>query len=81
MTQGCIVEGDVRHSVLFTGTEVKEGAKVTDTVLMPNATVGEGAVVTRALVAGGVTIGKGAVVGSADSENILLVARNVKGEE
>ena len=81
ITQGCIVEGDVRHAVLFTGTEVKEGAKVTDTVLMPNATVGEGAVVTRALVAGGVTIGKGAVVGSADSENILLVARNVKGEE
>ena len=29
----------------------------------------------------GVKIGKGAVVGSADSENILLVAKNVKGVE
>ena len=48
---------------------------------MPGASVAEGAVVTRALVAEGVKIGKNAVVGSADSENILLVAKNVKGVE
>ena len=81
ITQGCTVEGEVVRSVLFTGTEVAPGAKVIDTVLMPNAQVAEGAVVTRALVANGVKIGKGAVVGSADSENILLVAKNVKGVE
>ena len=43
--------------------------------------VEEGAVVTRALVANNVKIGKNAVVGSADSENIELVAKRVKGEE
>jgi glucose-1-phosphate adenylyltransferase len=48
---------------------------------MPGVKVEEGAVVTRALVAGGVKIGKGAVVGSPDSENILLVSKNVKGVE
>ena len=52
-----------------------------DSVLMPGVVVDEGAVVTRALVANNVHIGKGAVVGSADSENILLVAKNVKGVE
>ena len=41
--------------------------------------VEEGAVVTRALIADGVKIGKGAVVGSADSEEILLVAKDVEG--
>ena len=81
ITQGCTVEGEVVRSVLFTGTVVAPGAKVIDTVLMPDAEVAEGAVVTRALVANGVKIGKGAVVGSADSENILLVAKNVKGVE
>ena len=45
------------------------------------AIVGEGAVVTRALVADNVKIGKNAIVGSADSENIELVAKRVKGEE
>ena len=81
ITQGCRVEGEVTKSVLFTGTQVAAGAKVIDSVLMPDACVEEGAVVTRALVANGVKIGKGAVVGSADSENILLVAKNVKGVE
>ena len=81
ITQGCVIEGEVKKSVLFTGTQIGKGAKVTDTVLMPDAQVGEGAVVTRALVANGVKIGKGAVVGSPDSENILLVAKNVKGVE
>ena len=48
---------------------------------MPGAIVESGAVVTRALVADGVKIGKNAVVGSADSEDITLVAKRVKGEE
>ena len=81
ITQGCRIEGEVKSSVLFTGATIGANAKVIDTVLMPGAVVEDGAVVTRALVADGVKIGKGAVVGSADSENILLVAKNVKGVE
>ena len=81
ITQGCVINGEVKNSVLFTGAKVGDGAKVLDTVLMPNAVVEEGAVVNRALIADGVKIGKGAVVGSADSENILLVAADVKGVE
>ena len=79
--QGCWIEGEVKNSVLFTGAKVDAGAKVIDSVLMPGAVVGTGAVVTRALVAGDVRIGKNAVVGSADSENIELVAKRVKGED
>ena len=81
ITQGCVVEGEVKNSVLFTGVKVGAGAKVIDSVLMPGAVVEEGAVVTRALVANGVQIGKQAVVGSADSEHIELVAKRVKGAE
>ena len=81
ITQGCVVDGEVKHSVLFTDAKVAAGAKVIDSVLMPGAEVEEGAVVTRALVADGIKIGKNAVVGSADSENIELVAKRVKGEE
>jgi len=79
ITQGCRVEGSVKHSVLFTGTIVEPGAKVVDSVLMPGSVVKSGASVTRALVADGVVIGKDAVVGKKGSGNILLVAENVKG--
>ena len=81
ITQGCVVDGEVKNSVLFTGAKVRTGAKVIDSVLMPGVVVEEGAVVTRALVANDVRIGKGAKVGSAKSENIELVAKRVKGEE
>ena len=81
ITQGCVVEGEVKHSVLFTGCKVGEGAKIIDSVLMPGVEVAAGAVVQRALVADNVKIGQDAVVGSADSESIELVSKRVKGVE
>ena len=79
ITQGVRVEGSVTNSVLFTGAIVGKGAKIVDSVLMPGVVVEEGATVTRALVAENVHIGKKARVGSRNSENIELVAKNVKG--
>ncbi len=81
ITQGCVIDGDISNSVLFTGVKVGKGAKIIDSVLMPGAVVEDGAVVTRVLVADGIKIGKQAVVGSADSEHIELVAKRVKGVE
>ena len=81
ITQGCVIEGEVTNSVIFTGAKVRSGAKVIDSVLMPGAIVEDGAAVIRALVANGVNIGKGALVGSADSEHIELIAKRVKGAE
>lgn len=81
ITQGCIIDGTVHNSVLFTGARVSKNAKVIDSVLMPGVEIAEGATVTRALVAADTKIGKGAVVGSADSEHIELVSKHVKGVE
>ena len=81
ITQGCVVEGEVKNSVLFTSAKVGEGAKVHDCVLMPGAVVEPGAVLNRVIVADGVKIGSRAVVGSADSEHIELISKNVKGVE
>lgn len=77
ITQGCQVYGSVKNSVLFTNTVISQDAKIIDSVIMPNATVGRGAKVTRCIVADNVEIAPGAVVGNKDSENILLVAKNV----
>lgn len=81
ITQGCIIDGTVHNSVLFTGARVSKNAKIIDSVLMPGVEIAEGATVTRALVAANTKIGKGAVVGSADSEHIELVSKHVKGVE
>lgn len=81
ITQGCMLDGEIKNSVLFTSAKIDTGAKVIDSVLMPGVIVESGAIVQRALVADGVRIGKNAVVGSADSEHIELVAKRVKGAE
>ena len=81
INQGAHIGGEVSRSVIFTNVKIAPGAKVIDSVLMPGVIVEEGATVTRALVAGNTRIGKNAVVGNKKSEDILLVAKNVKGED
>ncbi|MBQ6734311.1 MAG: glucose-1-phosphate adenylyltransferase [Lachnospiraceae bacterium] len=80
ITQGCVVEGEVTGSILFTGVKVGKGAKIIDSVLMPGVVIEEGAVITRALVADGVRIAKNTVAGKAGSEHITLVASDIKEE-
>ena len=75
ITQGAIVNGEVTHSVIFSGAEVAEGAKVTDSVIMNNAVVGKGAKLTRCLVADDVRIPDGMKLGKKDSDEILLVSK------
>lgn len=81
ITQGVMVEGTVKNSVLFTNVRIKKDAEVIDSVIMPGAIVEEGAKVTRCIVADGVKIEAGAVVGSADSEHIDLIANKIVKKE
>lgn len=78
ITQGCIIQGEVRNSVIFTNSRIAPKAKILDSVLMPGSYIGEGATITRAIIADGVHIAPNATVGSADSEHILLVAEDIK---
>lgn len=77
ITQGCVVDGEVEHSVLFTDAIVKTDAKVIDSVVMNGAVVGKNAKITRCLVMDDVKIPDGMVLGSKDSEKILLVTKQV----
>lgn len=78
INQGCIVNGNVKNSVLFTSVRVAKDACIEDAVLMPNVVVGEGAVIHRAIIAQGVKIDPGAVVGDPNSEHIELISKRVR---
>lgn len=47
ITEGCYVDGEVRHSVLFSGVNVGTNAVIEDSVIMPNAVIGAGAVIKK----------------------------------
>lgn len=80
INQGCMINGEINNSVLFTNVKVDKGASVNDAVLMPDVEIGEGAVVHRAIIAQGVKVDPGAVVGDPNSENIELISKRVRGE-
>ena len=75
ITQGCVVDGEVNHSVLFTNSIISEGAKVFDSVIMNGAKIGKNAKLYRCLVADGVKVPDGMVLGSKNSKEILLVTK------
>ena len=72
VTEGCEVYGAVKHSVLFAGVVVEEGAVVEDSVIMPNTTVRRGAIVKRAMIAENCDIGPGAIVGAVEGDIALI---------
>ena len=74
ITDGCRIDGTVKHSILFAGVKVEEGAYVEDAVVMGNTTIKSGARVTHCIVAENAIIGKNAVVGAMPEGNEKGVA-------
>ena len=77
VNQGTSIDGEVSKSVVFTGVEVEEKAKVIDTVLMNDVKVGAGAKLERCIVCEGVKIPANAKFGSKGSKDILLVTKEM----
>ena len=69
ITDGCHVEGSVKHSILFAGVRVEAGAKVEDAVVMGGTVIKAGAVVEHCIIAENVVIGENAVVGAMPTES------------
>ncbi len=76
IAEGSEVFGTVKHSVLFAGVTVEEGANVQDSVVMPGAVIHRGAVVRRAILAENAVVGPGAFVGE-EAGDIAVVGQNV----
>ncbi|WP_144552273.1 glucose-1-phosphate adenylyltransferase [Bacillus sp. X1(2014)] len=75
INEGCIVEGTIKHSVLFQGVTVEEGSVIQDSVIMPNAHVGKNAVIERAIIAPGMTVEDNAVIRpSKNNDAVILYA-------
>ncbi len=69
VTEGCFIDGQVKHSVIFGGVVINEGAKVIDSVIMPGVKIGRGAIVEKAVVGANAVIGEGAHIGAPAEEN------------
>jgi len=65
IAKGCVIEGEVKNSVLSVNVTVARNAQVSYSVIMPGAVVEEGAVVQYAIIGENCRVGAGAKVGAA----------------
>ena len=80
ITDGCRVDGTVKHSILFAGVKVEAGAVVEDAVVMGNAVIKAGAQVKHCIVAENAVIGENAIVGAmptGDEKGVATIGPDV----
>ena len=65
---GCMIDGKVDYSVLFSNVTVEKGAQVEYSIVMPGAVIKSGAKVKYAMIAENAVIEEGAVVGEDPEE-------------
>ncbi|WP_214875182.1 glucose-1-phosphate adenylyltransferase [Exiguobacterium sp. CH10] len=72
INEGCHIEGEVQHSVLFYDVRIGEGSLVKDSVIMPGARIGKDVTIHRAIVASCAVIEDGATVGEPGGEIVVI---------
>ncbi|MCS4503844.1 Glucose-1-phosphate adenylyltransferase [wastewater metagenome] len=88
---GDLIEGEVRHSLLFSQVRVRPRARVEDAVILPDVEVGAGSRIRRCVIDEGCRIPPGTVIGEdeqADCERfyvssggVVLVTAEMLGQE
>lgn len=79
ITDGCIVSGKVKHSVLFAGVKVEEGALVEDSVIMGATVIKKGAVVRHSIIAEKAIVEEDAHIGKTSEHGIDGIATIASG--
>ena len=69
VTEGCFIDGEIKHSVIFGGVELGEGSVVSDSVIMPGAKIGKNVIIEKAVIGADAVIGDGAKVGVNSSDD------------
>ena len=58
--------GEINHSILSDDVQIKEGAKITDSVIMSGATIGKNVILNRAIIGENAILGDGAILDGTD---------------
>ena len=72
LADGCILEGDVKESILFRNVTVCEGAQVENCVIMNDTVVGEGAELKYVILDKDVTVREGAKLYGTPTSPIII---------
>lgn len=69
VTEGCVIDGTVEHSVISGGVSIGAGSVIRDSVIMPGAVIGSNTKIEKCVIGSGARVGNGASIGIEESEN------------
>ena len=69
--KGCLVEGEIKHSVIFSGVKIGKNSKIIDSVIMADTEIGDNVIIQKAIIANDVKIADNVIIG--DGEKIAVV--------
>ena len=72
VVEGCIVEGDVEHSVIFQGVSIGRNSIIRDSVIMSDTKIEDNVVINKAIVGSNAIIRSGCKIG--DGKKIAVIA-------
>lgn len=72
IVEGCIIEGDVEHSVIFQGVSIGKNSVIKDSVIMPDTKIEDNVVINKAIVGSKAIIRNGCKIG--DGKKIAVIA-------
>lgn len=75
VNEGCLVFGQVEHSVLSYNVQVGSGTIVKDSVIMPNVKIGNNVTIEKAIIGSGTVIEDGAVIRDSQ-QGLTLIGEN-----
>ncbi|MCR5695215.1 MAG: glucose-1-phosphate adenylyltransferase [Clostridia bacterium] len=78
ITEGCVVDGEVKHSILFPGVRIEKTARVVDSIIMEDTVIEGNVIVNKAIILEGTTVKASNVIG--DGKSIAVIEAGVTVE-
>lgn len=76
INEGCIVEGELNNSILFSDVHIEKGAIINNSVVLSGCVIKENAVINNTVVLEDMIVESGVVIGEKDDGKIYLVSED-----
>ena len=79
ISEGCVIMGEVDHSVIFPGVTIGANSRVVDSIVMEGCTIEENVIVNKSILLEGVTVKASNAVGDGREIAVIEEGRVLSG--
>ncbi|BAH08133.1 hypothetical protein CKR_3082 [Clostridium kluyveri NBRC 12016] len=77
---GCEIYGEVKNSIISSGSIIGKNSKIIDSVIMPYSKIGDNVIINKALVGSNVVVRKNSIIGDGREITVIGSNKDIKAE-